>query len=71
MVDGVESSSEVQEDDDGEMAGVCREEDVVGDFQEGCFNAVFGTETGLKWFERVIRAEVGFELCGNSTLQHF
>ena len=55
MVNGVvESSGEVEEDEDGEMAGVCGEEDVVGDFQEGCFSAVFGTETGLKWFEQVI-----------------
>lgn len=54
VVDGVECCSEVQEDEDGEVAGVCREEDVVGDFQEGCFSAVLGTETGLKWFEQVI-----------------
>ena len=54
MVNGVKSCSEVQEDEDGEVAGVCGEEDVVGDFQESCFSAVLGTETGLKWFEQVI-----------------
>ena len=32
VVDGVESCSEVQEDEDGEVAGVCGKEDVVGDF---------------------------------------
>ena len=54
MIYGVEGCSEVQEDEDGEVAGVCGEEDVIGDFQEGCFCAVLGTETGLKRFKQVI-----------------
>ena len=54
VVDGVESCSEVKEDEDGEVVGVCREEEVIGYFQDGFFSAVLGTETGLKWFKQVI-----------------
>lgn len=33
MVDGVKNCSEVQEDEDSEVAGFCGQEDVVGDFR--------------------------------------
>ena len=59
VVDGVEGCGEVQEDE-CEVARVSGVEDVVGDFQERCSCAVLGTETGFKWFEQVIWAEVGF-----------
>ena len=41
VVDGVESCSEVEKDENGEGAGVCREEYVVGDFEKGGFGTVF------------------------------
>lgn len=43
MVDGIESRTEVEDDEDdeeGEAARVRGEEEVVGDFEEGCFCAV-------------------------------
>ena len=40
MVDGVRGRSEVQEDEDAELAEVCRKEEVISYFKEGCFCAV-------------------------------
>ena len=40
VVDSVESCSEVQEDKDAEVTRVSGEEDVVGDFDEGCFSTM-------------------------------
>ena len=40
MADGVESGAEVEEDEDGEVTRVSRQEDVIGYFREGGFGAV-------------------------------
>ena len=61
MVDGVKSCSEVQEDEDAEVAGFCREEEVDRDFKEGCFCAMLGMEARLKRFKEVSGDEVDFE----------
>ena len=61
MVDGVKSCSEVQEDEDAEVAGFCREEEVDSDFKEGCFCAMLGMEVRLKRFKEVSGEEVDFE----------
>ena len=58
VVHGVKSCSEVKEDEDVELARVCRKEEVISDFKEGCFWAV-------------LRDEVGFELSGNDMFQYF
>jgi len=41
VVDSVESCSEIQEDEDGEMTSISGENNVSGDFKEGCFSVVF------------------------------
>ncbi|KAM6912180.1 adenylate kinase 7 [Xenentodon cancila] len=41
--DGVEGYKEVEEDENAEVAGVCREEEVIGDVEEGCFCAVISS----------------------------
>lgn len=65
MVNGVEGSCEVQEDEYIEVAGVGGEQKVVGNAEEGCFSAVVGMESGFKSFKEVIISEVGFELACN------
>ncbi|XP_008296624.1 myosin-binding protein C, fast-type-like [Stegastes partitus] len=60
VIDGVEGCCEVEEDENAEVSGVCREEKVVGDFKEVCFGAVSGCEAGLKWFEQFIRGKEWF-----------
>lgn len=70
MVNSVKSCCEIEEDEDGKMTNISREEDVVGDFEEGCFSAVFRTEARLKWFEQIICAEMGCELFSDSPFQY-
>ena len=45
MIDGVEGSSEVKEYEYAEVARVCREKEVVGDFKESDFSAVLRAES--------------------------
>lgn len=71
MTDSVEGCSEVQEDEDGEVAGVGGEEEVISDFEQSCFSAVFGTEARLEWFIETVGSKVGLELGGNDTFQDF
>ena len=40
MIDSVKGCSEIEENEDTEVARVRGEEVVVGDFEEGCFGAV-------------------------------
>lgn len=40
MVDGTKSSIEDQEDEDAEVARVCRQVGIVIDFKESCFCAM-------------------------------
>lgn len=40
MADGVKGCYPIQDDEDNEASGVCREEEVIGDFQRCCFSAV-------------------------------
>ena len=47
MVDGVEGCSEVEEDQYVEVPRVCREEEIVCDFQESGFGAVGGIQIGM------------------------
>ena len=71
MVDGVEGCSEVKEDQYVELPRVCREEEIVCDFQESGFSAVLWAESRLEWFIQFIRADVGFDLCCDNTFQNF
>ena len=71
VVDGFKSCSEIQEDEDAELARVCREEEDVSYFKEGCFCAVLGTEARFKRFKEVSGDEMGFELSGNIAFQYF
>lgn len=51
VVDGVQGCTEVkQKEEDGERARVCgeEEEEAIGDFLQGCFSSVVGTEAGLE-----------------------
>ena len=41
MRDGVKGSSKVEEDEDGEQSRVCCTEEVIVDFNQGCFSTVF------------------------------
>lgn len=50
VTDGVESCTEVKEDEYTEVAGVCGVEEVIGDFKEGGFGAVFKAESRLERF---------------------
>lgn len=54
VVYSVKSCCEIQEDENSEMTSISREEDVIGDFKEGCFSAVLRTKARLKRFEQVI-----------------
>ena len=56
MVDGVKSCSEVKNDENAEVTRVSGKEEVLGDFEEGCFCAVSGREVqrGAKRVERKI-----------------
>ena len=49
----VECCAEVEEDENCKSVISCTEE-VVGDFDKGCFSAVFWTETGLESFMEVV-----------------
>lgn len=72
MVDGVRGRSEVQEDEDAELAEVCRKEEVISYFKEGCFCAVLGAEARWKRFKEVGGDEAGFGLSeSNSAVQYF
>ena len=71
MIDGIEGSAEVEEDENGERTRVGRAEDVIGDLEESCFCAVVTTEARLEGFIEVIVVEVGFELGGNDSLKYF
>ena len=71
MVNGVKGYSEVKEDQYVEVPRVCREEEIVCDFQESSFGAVLWAESRLEWFIQFMRVEVGFDLRGNKTFQNF
>lgn len=40
MVDGVKGCNEVKHDEDSEVARIREEEEVIADFEEGCFSVV-------------------------------
>ena len=44
-------------------------EEVVGDFNQGCFSTVFLAETRLKGFMEVVCVKTGLKLCGNHPLK--
>lgn len=53
MVDGVKSSREVEEKEDGDETRVGGEEEVIRDFEEGSFGTVVGAESRLKCFKQL------------------
>ena len=58
--DSVKCCAEVEEDDNGKKsAGVSCMEEVISDFDQGGFSAVFWTETGLERFMEVVCVKVG------------
>ena len=57
--DSVECCAELEEDENCKKSGVSCTEEVVGDFDKGCFSAVFWTEPGLERFMEVVCVEVG------------
>ena len=63
MGDGVEGRTQIKENEDED--GVSCHEEVVSDFDEGCFSAMEGTETGLELFVETVVSEMGVELRGN------
>jgi len=62
VIDSVEGSSEVKEYEYAEVARVCREKEVVGDFKESSFSALLRAESRLNGFIKVVRVDVGFDL---------
>ena len=71
MANGVEGCSEVKEDQYVEVPRVCREGEIVCDFQESGFGAVLWAESRLEWFIQFTREEVGFDLRGDNAFQNF
>ena len=57
--DRVKCFTEVKEDENGKKFGVSCLEEVVSDFDQGCFTAVFWTETSLERFMEVVCVKVG------------
>jgi len=57
--DGIKCCAEVEEDENGKESGVCCMEEVVGDFDQGCFSAMFWTEARLQVFMEVVCVKVG------------
>lgn len=53
------------------MSRVCREEEVIVDFEKSCFCAVIRSGAGLKWVEQFIGGEVGFDLVGTCSFKYF
>lgn len=71
MGDGVKCSSEVKENENCEKSGISCTEEVIGEFYQGCFSAMFWPKTGLKRFVEAVCVEVGLKLCGNHPLKGF
>ena len=59
MGDGIKRGVEVEDDENGKESGVSCTEEVAGDFDQGCFSAMFWTETGLERFLEVVCVKVG------------
>ena len=55
--DSVQCYTEVAEDENLKKSGWM--EEVVSDFDQGCFSTVFWKETGLERFMEVVGAKVG------------
>ena len=65
MRNGVKGHTEIEEDEDGDETGVSCHEEVIGDFYEGCFCPVAGTETKLELFVKAVLGEMGVKLGSN------
>ena len=50
----VKGRTQIKEDENSEVFGVCCHEKVIGDFNQGCLCAVEGAETRLKLFVKII-----------------
>ena len=70
MGDSVEGSREVEEDEDADVAGVSSDEDVVGDFDEGCLCAVVGSESGLKEFIELLTVMLVISALGSTPYRY-
>lgn len=54
VVDGVESHTEVKQDQNVDVVGISEEEKVSCHFEQRCFSTVFGPETKLELLFEVI-----------------
>lgn len=48
--DCIKGCTEIEQEEGGEGARVIREEEIIGDFDEGSFGSMEGTEARLKFF---------------------